>query len=154
MDGVQLPQGQSHFEEAVYFLPLIFIRIIIRIQGIFIRQSKQFIQQPRPLLRQWLNHFKNQKWTAVIKIKKLQRLLKEFELGLIIQNNFNITKKFNATINWMKHIGPTKNQMTATNISIPSLSILLISKNKSQPHLNSAYRNSSNEAIFNESTIF
>ena len=22
MDGVQLPQGQSHFEEAVYFLPL------------------------------------------------------------------------------------------------------------------------------------
>ena len=23
MDGVQLPQGQSHFEEAVHFLPLI-----------------------------------------------------------------------------------------------------------------------------------
>ena len=22
IDGVQLPQGQSHFEEAVYFLPL------------------------------------------------------------------------------------------------------------------------------------
>ena len=22
MDGVQLPQGQSHYEEAVYFLPL------------------------------------------------------------------------------------------------------------------------------------
>ena len=22
MDGVQLPQGESHFEEAVYFLPL------------------------------------------------------------------------------------------------------------------------------------
>ena len=22
MDGVQLPRGQSHFEEAVYFLPL------------------------------------------------------------------------------------------------------------------------------------
>ena len=22
MDGVQLPQGKSHFEEAVYFLPL------------------------------------------------------------------------------------------------------------------------------------
>ena len=22
MDGVQLPQGYSHFEEAVYFLPL------------------------------------------------------------------------------------------------------------------------------------
>ena len=24
MDGVQLPQGYSHFEEAVYFLPLSF----------------------------------------------------------------------------------------------------------------------------------
>ena len=24
MDGVQLPQGYSHFEEAVYFLPLCF----------------------------------------------------------------------------------------------------------------------------------
>ena len=31
MDGVQLPQGKSHFEEAVYFLPLIsqkFLRLI------------------------------------------------------------------------------------------------------------------------------
>ena len=27
MDGVQLPQGQSHFEEAVHFLPLKFPEI-------------------------------------------------------------------------------------------------------------------------------
>ena len=54
----------------------------------------------------------------------------------------------------MKHIDPTKNETTATNISTPSLSILLISRNKSLPHLNNAYQSSSNETIFNESAIF
>ena len=29
MDGIQLPQGLSHFEEAVYFLPLTFVIIFL-----------------------------------------------------------------------------------------------------------------------------
>ena len=29
MDGVQLPQGLSHFEEAVYFLPLSPLKFLI-----------------------------------------------------------------------------------------------------------------------------
>ena len=29
MDGVQLPQGQSNFEEAVYFLPLDFQKFLV-----------------------------------------------------------------------------------------------------------------------------
>ena len=31
MDGVQLPQGQSHFEEAVYFLPLSSQKVLVLI---------------------------------------------------------------------------------------------------------------------------
>ena len=31
MDGVQLPQGQSHFKEAVYFLPLSFQKFLVLI---------------------------------------------------------------------------------------------------------------------------
>ena len=31
MDGVKLPQGQSHFEEAVYFLPLNFQKFLVLI---------------------------------------------------------------------------------------------------------------------------
>ena len=31
MGGVQLPQGQSHFEEAVYFLPLSFQKFLVLI---------------------------------------------------------------------------------------------------------------------------
>ena len=31
MDGIQLPQGYSHFEEAVYFLPFIFQKFLVLI---------------------------------------------------------------------------------------------------------------------------
>ena len=31
MDGVQLPQGYSHFEEAVYFLPFSFQKVLVLI---------------------------------------------------------------------------------------------------------------------------
>ena len=31
MDGVQLPQGYSHFEKAVYFLPLISQKLLVLI---------------------------------------------------------------------------------------------------------------------------
>ena len=31
MDGVQLPQGYSHFEEAVYFLPLSYKKLVVLI---------------------------------------------------------------------------------------------------------------------------
>ena len=31
MDGVQLPQGYSHFEETVYFLPLSYKKLVVLI---------------------------------------------------------------------------------------------------------------------------
>ena len=34
MDGVQLPQGYSHFEEAVYFLPLSSQKFLVLKPGI------------------------------------------------------------------------------------------------------------------------
>ena len=33
MDGVQLPQGYSHFEEAVYFLPFSSQKFLVLISG-------------------------------------------------------------------------------------------------------------------------
>ena len=31
MDGIQLPQGKSHFKEAVYFLPVSFVKFLVLI---------------------------------------------------------------------------------------------------------------------------
>ena len=39
MDGVQLPQGWSHFEEAVYFLPLTLAELFNMCQRIFAFQA-------------------------------------------------------------------------------------------------------------------
>ena len=51
MDGVQLPQGHNHFEEAVYFLPL-----FSEIPGIDLGRMKDWVDRIPGLRIQRLNH--------------------------------------------------------------------------------------------------
>ena len=41
MDGVQLPQGYSHFEEAVYFLPFSSQKFVVLIFVLKIQKSRR-----------------------------------------------------------------------------------------------------------------
>ena len=46
MDGIELPQGHSHFEETIYFMPLSSQKFLLRVLSSFYRPRKD--ERPSP----------------------------------------------------------------------------------------------------------
>ena len=92
MGGVQLPQGQSHFEEAVKHAKIHYFNKL-NFKSIMDTKKFQFEMPSNPSFPMKVNP---QKTSPALKNKRLKYLLKEFQNLYIkkIQNHFNNKEKF------------------------------------------------------------
>ena len=84
MDGVQLPQGYSHFEEAVYFLPL-------RLQASNTDLPKTINQTDMTWFQNNLDHTDILRWTLKININIFVKKVNDFRPFKTLSNIYSAT---------------------------------------------------------------